>query len=92
MGDQNTKPEELIQTLLKYLDDGQLKKDLARCVINLLAVGKNLDTRMCETLTADIKKKIADVTQEHDELLEHLERIKDKPAHKKFIPGYDEEI
>ena len=40
--------------MLKYVDDGQLKEDLARCVINLLAVGKNLDTRMCETLTADI--------------------------------------
>ena len=77
---------------MKYLDDNQLKGDLARCVTKLLAVGKNLDTRIKETLTADIKKKIADVTQEHDELLEHLERIKDKPAHKRVIPVYEEEI
>ena len=77
---------------MKFLDDGQLKEDLARCVINLLAVGKNFDTSMCESLTADIKKKIANATQEHDELLEQLERIKDKPAHKRVIPVYEEEI
>ena len=48
IADLNSKPEELIQTLLKYLDDGQLKEDLARCFINLLAVGKNFDTSMCK--------------------------------------------